>query len=192
MPLAIALIGVALIGVGSYVLLGTGSTSGPSAVAVDEAPARPEDTGSDGTSDTNADTNDTPPNDDPSEEDDDGMDSLAATPQTETEERDAATTEDLEPTIVEGSATYLTPNRQEHTVDITFTVTNGIVSDAEVTYDESDGYSNSHQERFDAAYKAEVIGTALNNVSLSRVGGASLTSEAFNEAAAAAAAALEA
>jgi hypothetical protein len=66
---------------------------------------------------------------------------------------------------------------------VTLTVASGVVTDAAITYDgQSSGFSNPNHERFDAAYKAEVIGKNLSEVSLSRVGGASLTSKAFNDA----------
>lgn len=77
---------------------------------------------------------------------------------------------------------YLTPARTEHKMAVSLTVTDGVVTEANVVYDEGDGFSNPNQERFDAAYKAEVIGKSLADISLSRVGGASLTSQAFNDA----------
>ena len=84
--------------------------------------------------------------------------------------------------VLSGSATYQTPARTTLEIDVTLTVEGGIVTDANVVYDNGEGFSNPNQERFDGAYKAEVIGKPLNDISLSRVGGASLTSNAFNEA----------
>ncbi len=81
-----------------------------------------------------------------------------------------------------GSGTYQTPARTTHELDVTLTIESGVVTDAKVVYDKGEGFSNPHQERFDNAYKAEVIGKSLNDISLSRVGGASLTSEGFNQA----------
>ena len=77
---------------------------------------------------------------------------------------------------------YLTPARTEHKMNISLTVAAGLVTGASIVYDEGAGFSNGHQERFDNAYKAQVVGKSLENISLSRVGGASLTSEAFNRA----------
>ena len=82
--------------------------------------------------------------------------------------------------------TYLTPRRTSHEIAVAFTVEDGVVAGVSIAYDKKDGYSNDYQSRFDGAYKTEVIGKSLNEISLSRVGGASLTSEAFNQAAAAA------
>lgn len=80
------------------------------------------------------------------------------------------------------NVSYLTPARTEHKMAVGLTIAAGVVTDASIVYDEGDGFSNPNQERFDGAYKAEVIGKPLSEISLSRVGGASLTSEAFNDA----------
>lgn len=79
--------------------------------------------------------------------------------------------------------TYLTPARTSHEIDVTLTVADdGTVVGANVTYDNGDGFSNPHQERFDSAFREQVVGKQLSEIELSRVGGASLTSEAFNAA----------
>lgn len=79
-------------------------------------------------------------------------------------------------------ASYLTPARKEHEITVTLTLNGDTVTDAAVLYDGTSNFSNPSHERFDAAYKTEVIGKTLSQISLSRVGGASLTSQAFNEA----------
>ncbi len=79
--------------------------------------------------------------------------------------------------------TYLTPARTSHAMSVSLTIENGIVTDSTIAYDgKSDGFSNPSQEKFDSLYKTEVIGKSLSDISLSRVGGASLTSQAFNDA----------
>src|SRR3989344_6107185 len=60
--------------------------------------------------------------------------------------------------VLSGSATYQTPARTTLEIDVTLTVEGGIVTDANVVYDNGEGFSNPNQERFDGAYKAEVIG----------------------------------
>jgi len=88
-----------------------------------------------------------------------------------------------------GSGVYLTPARGEHTVDVVVTVTNDVITDITTRYDgKESGFSNGHQERFDAAYKSQVLGKPLQNILLSRVGVASLTTNGFNDALRAAAA----
>lgn len=70
-----------------------------------------------------------------------------------------------------------------YTIDVTLEVSNGVVKSADVMYDNKEtGYQHPLQERFDAVYKTEVIGKKLEDINLSRVGGASLTSKAFNKA----------
>lgn len=81
------------------------------------------------------------------------------------------------------SASYLTPRRTEHLVGVTLTIENDVVVDSIVTFDgEANTYANDNQARFDRAYGEQVIGQPLDTISLSRVGGASLTSGAWNEA----------
>ena len=111
---------------------------------------------------------------------------IEVAPVSETE----ATNDDEQATVVaantfSGTGSYLTPARTTHELEVTLTVQDGIVTAADVIYDGGEGFSNPNQERFDAAFEAQVIGKSLDNISLSRVGGASLTTEAFNQAVAA-------
>lgn len=78
--------------------------------------------------------------------------------------------------------TYFVSNKK-YTVDVTLDVKDGVVINSDVMYGNKEtGYQHPLQERFDGAYKTQVVGKKLDNISLSRVGGASLTSKAFNEA----------
>lgn len=77
---------------------------------------------------------------------------------------------------------YFTPRRTEHIMDITLTIENDIVVDTEIVWDGDIEPKTPSHSGFDAAYESEVVGRSLSTVNLSRVGGASLTSEAFNEA----------
>ncbi len=81
-----------------------------------------------------------------------------------------------------GAAKYSTPARVTHDIAVTLTLEGDVVTDAIVNYDNGKGPANDHQKRFESAYKTEVIGKKLSEVSLARVGGASLTSGGFNEA----------
>jgi len=78
-------------------------------------------------------------------------------------------------------ASYFTPRRTEHEMVITFDLDGEIVSDVSIDYDGAPAVTPAHTG-FDNAYKAEVVGANINEIDLSRVGGASLTSVAFNEA----------
>jgi hypothetical protein len=78
-------------------------------------------------------------------------------------------------------ASYFTPKRTEHTIAVTLELDGTTITDATVTYDGGPAVTPAHIG-FDGAYKTEVIGQDINNIELSRTGGASLTSAAFNEA----------
>lgn len=77
--------------------------------------------------------------------------------------------------------TYLTPIRKEYKLDIEMTVKDGIVTTADVDYSQG-AEVDPNAQNFEAAYKTEVIGQSLDSINLSRVGGASLTTGAFNKA----------
>ncbi len=78
-------------------------------------------------------------------------------------------------------ASYFTPRRVEHDIGVTLELDGTTIVDANVTYDGGAAGTPQHSS-FDNAYAAEVIGKDVNTIELSRVGGASLTSNAFNEA----------
>lgn len=171
------LVAVALIGTGAYLL--TNRTEEPTTepvTATRDETTRPAE---DETTDAAADAPTAPPES-----------TTAAEEPTTTSEPDEVTAAS---TPYNATASYLTPARTSHEVDVTLSLdSDGVVTGANVTYDNKDGYSNSHQERFDATFREEVVGQPINAIELSRVGGASLTSEAFNEAVAEIAAQYEA
>ena len=78
-------------------------------------------------------------------------------------------------------ASYLTPKRTEHDLVVTLELDGETVVAANVTYDGGPAMTPMHSA-FDGAYTTEVIGVNVNEIDLSPVGGASLTSVAFNEA----------
>jgi hypothetical protein len=78
---------------------------------------------------------------------------------------------------------YVVPSRARHDVIVSLTIVNDIVTDSTLSYGgDKDNTSTNYQNRFAAAYKSEVVGKKLSDISLVRVGGASLTTRAFNEA----------
>jgi len=79
-----------------------------------------------------------------------------------------------------GEASYST-GRAVHELDVTLTIENDVVIAAEVAYDGGEPPTPILRS-FDEAYQAEVVGKNIDNIQLSRVGGASWTSDAFNEA----------
>ena len=77
-------------------------------------------------------------------------------------------------------ASYFTPKRTEHEMLITLELQGETIVDANVDYDGAVAQTPNHTN-FDNAYASQVIGQNINDIQLSRVGGASLTSNAFNE-----------
>lgn len=106
-----------------------------------------------------------------------------ATPAQETTTDDTVATVAL--ATLTGTAKYTTPARITHDIGVTLTLEGDVVKDVVVDFDNGKGPANDYQKRFESSYRTEVIGKKLSEVSLARVGGASLTSGGFNEAVAA-------
>jgi cytoskeletal protein RodZ len=115
------------------------------------------------------------------------------TPETDaaTDESDAQPASDITDTTDDATSTerytataqYLTPAREPHTVQVTLTLQeDNTVDEVDVLYDGDKSFANKHQENFEAEITGTVTGVTLNNVTADRVGGASLTSSAFNDA----------
>lgn len=79
------------------------------------------------------------------------------------------------------SVTYRTPERDTYTMDVTLTIKNDTVTATDIIYGQG-AQRDSYARRFDGAYESYVVGKDLDSLSLSRVGGASLTTKAFNQA----------
>lgn len=79
----------------------------------------------------------------------------------------------------EGS--YATPESVE-TVTVTLTIADDIVTDVEVTGDPQARESEQYQSQFIGGISDEVVGKSLDDVSVSRVSGSSLTSGGFMQA----------
>ncbi len=79
------------------------------------------------------------------------------------------------------SVTYFTPMQSEYLLDVTLKIENDIVVDAGIVYSQG-AEKDPNAQRFEAAYEAVVIGKDIDSLNLSRVGGASLTTGAFNKA----------
>ncbi|MEK7462466.1 MAG: hypothetical protein AAB618_02730 [Patescibacteria group bacterium] len=75
---------------------------------------------------------------------------------------------------------YRTPDGT-YQMDVALTISNDIVTSASLSFD-TRGSRSKYSKRFASSYQAQVIGKNLSAVSLSRVSGASLTTNAFNNA----------
>lgn len=80
-------------------------------------------------------------------------------------------------------STYQVPNGKEHDVFLELVLRNDAVSGVSVAFGgDQDEVSTKMQAGFTNAYAAEVVGKKLDELNLARVGGASLTTGAFNQA----------
>jgi hypothetical protein len=78
---------------------------------------------------------------------------------------------------------YRAPGNARHTVAVAMTLANDVVTAVSITYGgDTVAASKNYQSKFDNALPAQVIGKKLDGIALSRVGGASLTTGAFNNA----------
>lgn len=86
---------------------------------------------------------------------------------------------------VDGSYTaegsYQTPESIE-TITVTLTLQDDVVTDVEVTGDPQKAESKQYQSQFIGGISDEVVGKKLDDVSVSRVAGSSLTSGGFTQA----------
>ena len=81
----------------------------------------------------------------------------------------------------EATGKYISPGGRE-SIDVSVTVMNGKITDTTVTPNADSGEAEEYQQRFAANYKDMVVGKPIDEVSLTRVAGSSLTGIGFNDA----------
>ncbi|MCM3502365.1 hypothetical protein M3667_10825 [Microbacterium sp. P26] len=81
----------------------------------------------------------------------------------------------------EATGQYATPESVE-TVDVTLTIAGDTVTAVEVTGDPQAAESKRYQSEFIGGIQSEVVGKKLDELSVSKVAGSSLTSGGFNKA----------
>ncbi|MFF0909867.1 hypothetical protein ACFWZW_04155 [Microbacterium enclense] len=79
------------------------------------------------------------------------------------------------------SGQYATPESVE-TIEVTLTLADDVITDVEVTGDPQARESQEYQSRFIGGIQDEVVGKSIDDISVSRVAGSSLTSGGFNQA----------
>ncbi|MFZ1812174.1 MAG: hypothetical protein WAU02_01445 [Candidatus Saccharimonadales bacterium] len=77
------------------------------------------------------------------------------------------------------NTSYRVPHGGQNSISATVTVSGGKIADVSVSDDYGDGESGMYVSGFESEVKSAVVGQSLGDVSVSRIGGASLTSEAF-------------
>lgn len=80
------------------------------------------------------------------------------------------------------STNYSVPQGFQNTIKVTVTVDDGTISAVSATHEYEDAESEFYLDAFDGAITAAVGGDKLEDAFAGRVGGASLTSGAFNDA----------
>lgn len=81
----------------------------------------------------------------------------------------------------EATGQYATPESVE-TIDVTLTLAGDTVTAVEVTGDPQAAESKRYQSEFIGGIQDEVVGKKLDEISVSKVAGSSLTSGGFNDA----------
>ena len=89
---------------------------------------------------------------------------------------------DLKDGTYSSTVRYEVPFEHIGLMNLEVTVAEGVVTDSVVEFEVTNPVSESYARSFDNYYKDEVIGQSLAEVSLARVGGASLTNAAFGAA----------
>ncbi len=79
------------------------------------------------------------------------------------------------------SGSYQTPETVEQ-IDVTITLADGVVTAVEVTGDPQASESERYQSEFIGGIADEVVGKNIDDLSVDRVAGSSLTSGGFNDA----------
>ncbi len=77
---------------------------------------------------------------------------------------------------------YEVPYGYVESLDATVTIVDNIVTETDVAFEIVNPVSTSYVDAFEQYYKDEVIGQTVDDISLSRIGGASLTNVAFDAA----------
>lgn len=79
------------------------------------------------------------------------------------------------------STSYFTPDGQED-AKLTITIANNVVTTSNFSEQALSGEGQRYKDRFDSNYKSKVVGQKVGDISLSRVAGASLTTNGFSQA----------
>lgn len=76
---------------------------------------------------------------------------------------------------------YFSPGGRE-TIQLSVTIEDGVIASSELETEATSGDSKEFQDKFASGYKELVVGKNVNDVSLDRVAGSSLTPSGFNKA----------
>lgn len=88
---------------------------------------------------------------------------------------------DYENGTFSATGSYSTPGGLE-SIELSITLDDGVISSTSLVRNATDGEARQYQAEFASAYADMIIGKDVDEVSLSRVAGSSLTSNGFNQA----------
>lgn len=80
------------------------------------------------------------------------------------------------------SVNYVTHHNHNESITVTITLEDGVVTDLNLDQSGTSGESAQYQSRFASSIDSYVVGESIDDISLSRVAGASDTTKAFMEA----------
>jgi hypothetical protein len=80
------------------------------------------------------------------------------------------------------TVSYNVPENGVQSMSVTVTLNENVITNISILQSKGAGKSRNYQNNFEASYKSLVLGKDIKSVSLSRVGGASSTTNAFNQA----------
>lgn len=131
-----------------------------------------------------------------------GSDSGAALPSSVSTTQQSSDTSDTTASLADNSSTSTTPTASSsssyndgqytakttyyvphgtNTLSATVTIASGKVTAVKVSHDYSDNESGMYIDSFESAIQEAVVGKTISGLSLSRIGGASLTTQAFDD-----------
>jgi len=103
------------------------------------------------------------------------------TPASDTDTNTDAVTSAYKDGTYSATGSYSSPGGRE-SIKLTVTIKDGIIVSTSLDEKASNGEAKEYQDDFDSGYKTLVVGKNIDEVSLSRVAGSSLTSNGFNDA----------
>lgn len=104
-----------------------------------------------------------------------------ATPTTDTTNTTNSTSSGYKDGSYTASTSYEVPHGNQNSVSATLTIAGGKITNVTTNNDYSDEESAQYVDFFKQEISSAIVGQNLADVSVSRVGGASLTSSAFND-----------
>jgi uncharacterized protein with FMN-binding domain len=94
---------------------------------------------------------------------------------------DNTDTSDYRDGTYSATGSYVSPGGRE-SIELTVTIENGIITSTQLQQNATDREAREYQAAFASGYSELVVGKNVDEVSLSRVAGSSLTSNGFNNA----------